>query len=260
MTAYGDLKQGGRDVGVGFLAALQFLTIIPVRRVFSEREIGYSLIYFPLVGLGIGGLLYGLDRLFILFLPLPVGSALLIVALVLVSGANHLDGFIDTCDGMAAGRSTQQRLEIMRDSHAGSFGVAGVCCLFLVEYISLLFLPGAARMAAIILMAVMSRWAMVYALSAYPTARNEGLGKAYKGQAKWWRLVVATLIAVAVSVGVMRLWGLAVMAAIWLVVLLLAGFLSRRLRGLTGDTYGAIGEVTEVLTLILVPLLSGGYF
>ena len=73
-------------------------------------------------------------------------------------------------------------------------------------------------------------------------------------------MALATLIAAAVSVAVMRLWGLAVLAAIWLVVLLAAGFLSRKLGGLTGDTYGAIGEVTEVTTLILVPLVSGGYF
>ena len=260
MITYGDLRDSGKNFGKGFLAALQFLTIIPLRRVFSEREIGHSLVYFPVVGLGIVGLLYCLDCLFILFFPLPLGSALLIVALVLISGANHLDGFIDTCDGMAAGRSTEQRLDIMHDSHAGSFGVVGVCCLFLLKYVSLLFLPGSYRMAALLLMPVLSRWAMVYALSAYPAARNEGLGKTYKGQAKWWRLAIATLIAIAVSVGLMKLSGLALMAAIWLIVLILAGFLKRRLGGLTGDSYGAINEMTEVSALILVPLIAGGYF
>lgn len=260
MTACGHLKQYGIDLAAGFLAALQFLTILPTRRVFSEVQLGHSLVYFPLVGLGIGGLLYGLDRLFLMFLPLPVGSALLIVVLVLVTGAIHLDGFIDTCDGMAAGRSKEQRLEIMRDSHAGSFGVVGVCCLLLLKYVSLLFLPGAARTAAILLMAVMGRWAMVYALSAYRAARSHGLGRAYHGQAGWWRLAIATVIAVAIAAGMMGIWGLAVVVAVWLVVLLLAGFLKRKLGGLTGDTYGAIGEVTEVTTLVLVPLIGGGYF
>jgi adenosylcobinamide-GDP ribazoletransferase len=185
---------------------------------------------------------------------------LLIVVLVVIRGANHLDGFIDTCDAMAAGRSAQQRLAIMRDSHAGGFGVVGACCLILVKYVSLLFLPMSNRMAALILMPVVSRWAMVYALCAYPAARSEGMGKTYKEQAHWLRLAIATVIAIAISVGLMRLWGLALMAAISLVVFLLAGFLSRRLGGLTGDTYGAVNEVTETLTLILIPLIAGGYF
>ena len=90
------------------------------------------------MGLGIGAALFGLDRLFDLFLPTALGSALLIVALVLLTGANHLDGFMDSCDGMVAGRSPQERLAIMRDSRVGSFGVVGVFCLLLVKYISIL--------------------------------------------------------------------------------------------------------------------------
>ena len=120
--------------------ALQFLTVIPMRRHFTQREIGRSSVHFPIMGLGIGAALFGLDRLFDLFLPTALGSALLIVALVLLTGANHLDGFMDSCDGMVAGRSPQERLAIMRDSRVGSFGVVGVLCLLLVKYISILFI------------------------------------------------------------------------------------------------------------------------
>ena len=212
------------------------------------------------MGLGIGASLFWLDRLFDLFLPNALGSALLIVALVLLTGANHLDGFIDSCDGMVAGRSPQERLAIMRDSHVGSFGVIGVVCLLLVKYISLVFLPGAWRMAALLLMPTLSRWAMVYAITAYPSARREGLGQAYKGHASWWGLVIATLIAAAVSIVLLELLGLALLAAIWLILIIMTAFLKKRLGGLTGDTYGAINEVIEVCILILVPLIAGGYF
>lgn len=245
---------------MGFLAALQFLTVIPLRRVMTHEEIGRSLVYFPLVGLGIGGVLYGLDHLFALFLPAALGSALLIVALVLLTGANHLDGFIDTCDGMAAGRSAQERLEIMRDSRAGGFGVVGACCLLLVKYVSLLFLPGPYRLAALLLMPMLGRWAMVYAIFAYPSARREGMGHAFKEQVNWPRMIIATLIAIAISAALMKLLGLALMAAIWLIIIIMATYIRRRLGGLTGDTYGAINEVIEVYALILVPLIAGGYF
>ena len=239
---------------------MQFLTVIPLRRDVTQREIGRSLVYFPIVGLGIGAALFGLDRLFNLFLPIALGSALLIVALVLLTGVNHLEGFIDTCDGMAAGRSPQERLAIMHDSRAGGFGVVGAFCLLLVKYVSLLFLPDACRMAALLLMPTLGRWAMVYAIFAYPSARGEGLGQAFKEQANWWRLVIATLIAIAISVALMKLFGLAVLAGTWLIVVIMATYLRKKLGGLTGDTYGAINEVIEVFALILVPLLAGGYF
>lgn len=260
MIVYSELKEGGAKWGRGFLAAVQFLTVIPVRREIAEDDIGRSFIFFPIVGLGIGAVLFGLDELFGLFLPTALGSALLIVALVVLTGAHHLDGFIDTCDGLAAGRSAEQRLAIMRDSRVGGFGVVGAFLLLLLKYISLLYLPGAYRMAALLIMPVLGRWAMVYAIFGYPSARKEGMGKTFKEQVNWRGLVIATLIAIAVSVALMRLWGLAVMAAVWFFVLILAGILGRKLGGLTGDTYGAIGEVIEVCALILVPLIAGGYF
>jgi adenosylcobinamide-GDP ribazoletransferase len=259
MITYSDLRERRKKFEMGFLAALQFLTVIPLRRVMTHEEIGRSLVYFPIVGLGIGGVLYGLDQLFALFLPAALGSALLIVALVLLTGANHLDGFIDTCDGMAAGRSAQERLEIMRDSRAGGFGVVGACCLLLVKYVSLLFLPGPYRLASLLLMPMLGRWAMLYAVFAYPSARREGMGQAFKEQAKWQWLAIATLVALAISVPLLKLFGLALMAGIWLAAMIMAIFLKRRLGGLTGDTYGAINEVIEVLVLILVPLICGGY-
>ena len=245
---------------MGFLAAVQFLTIIPVRRSVTQRDIGRSLVFFPIVGLGIGAVLLGLDHLFNLFLPAAIGSILLIIALVLITGASHLDGFIDTCDSMVAGRSPKERHAIMRDSRVGAFGVVGVCCLLLVKYASLLTLPDDYRMAGLLLMPVLGRWSMVYAILAYPAARSEGLGQYFKEQSNWWGLVIATIITIAVSVVLLNLWGLALVVAIWLILVIISVVLRKKLGGLTGDTYGAINEVIEVCTLILVPLIAGGYF
>jgi len=231
-----------------------------MRRHFTQWEIGRSTVHFPFLGLGIGAALFGLDRLFDLFLPTALGSALLIVALVLLTGANHLDGFMDSCDGMVAGRSPQERLAIMSDSRVGSFGVVGVLCLLLVKYISILFLPGASRMAALLLMPTLGRWSMVYAIFIYPAARREGLGQSFKEHVNWGGVVIATIITIAVSVVLLQLLGLALVAAIWLILVIMAVFLKKKLGGLTGDTYGAINEVIEVSVLILVPLLAGGYW
>ena len=236
-----------------FFAALRFLTVIPLpsRLRVSPEKVGRSLGYFPLVGLLLGLLIMGLDRGLERVLPVSVVSSLLVVTLVLVTGAMHLDGFIDTCDGLVAGRTPRQRWEIMRDSRVGAFGVVGACCLLLMKYVSLAGLPESSRMGALVLMPVLGRWAVVCSISAFPYARPEGLGKAFKDGATWPGVALATIIALAASVGFLQLKGLAIMFGVGLVTLTLSLILKRKFAGLTGDTYGAVIEVAEVTAVIL---------
>lgn len=251
-----------RKSEMGFLRALEFLTIIPsfIKRETTPREVGRSLAYFPIIGLGIGGLLYGLDQLLQLALPSALANIMLLIALVALTGAHHLDGFIDTCDGMAAGRSPEERLAIMRDSRVGGLGVVGGCLLLLAKYVSLLVLPGGYRLEGLILMPVLSRWTMVYAIFGYPYAGGaRGMGHAFKEEANWQRLAIATIVALGASLLLMKALGLVLMAAIWLILVMMAFFLKRRLGGLTGDTYGAINEMIEVCVLILVPVIADAY-
>jgi adenosylcobinamide-GDP ribazoletransferase len=203
----------------------------------------------------IGGVLFGLDRGLSLILPPMVVNALLIVALIALTGALHLDGFIDTCDGMA-GDSPQRRMEIMSDSRVGAFGIAGACCLLLVKYVALLSLPGNLRMATLLLMPTLSRWTMAYAVFAFPCPKTSGLGQTFKQQATWQRLTIATLVALAAAIVLMGWQGVMLMAGVWLIIFGVAFFLRSRLGGLTGDTYGAISEIAEVLVLILLPLAA----
>ncbi len=241
-----------------FLAALQFLTIIPLSkwREFSPEELGRSIGYFPLVGIIIGLILAGLNWLLTLLLPSVVVNALLIVCLAVITGALHLDGLVDTCDGIAGHKTPEERWRVMHDSRAGGFGLVGVCLLLLVKYISLNNIPQPLVMATLVLMPVVSRWAMVYAIFAYPYARASGLGKVFKQGASWLRLAMATLIALAAAVVLARLAGLAIMFGIWAIVIAMAAYLKRKFSGLTGDTYGAINEVAEVGVLIFVLLLA----
>lgn len=237
-----------------FLAALQFLTIFPVRRDFSPEEIGQSLGYFPIVGLILGLVLAGLSWLLDLLLPVALVDILLIVTLVVATGALHLDGLLDACDGIAAHKTPQERLDVMRDSRAGAFGVIGACCLLLLKYISLTTMPESARMAALVLMPVLGRWGTVYAVFAYPYATRHGVGRIFKEQGRWRDLALATITALFVAVVLGRFGGLVVMFGIWITVITMAAYLGSRFGGLTGDTYGAITEVTETSVLIIVSL------
>ena len=249
-----------------FLTALGFLTIIPLpwRREVSLEEVGRSIGYFPVVGIIIGLILAGLNWLLSLFLPSAVVNGLLIVSLVVLSGALHLDGLVDTCDGIAGHKTVEDRWRVMHDSRVGAFGIVGVFLLLLIKYVSLNSVPENLLMVTLVLMPVVSRWAMVYTVFAYPYARPAGLGKIFKQEASWQRFTAATVITLAVAIVLARLAnityfylaGLVIMISIWVIVVGMAAYLKRKFSGLTGDTYGAINEVAEVCVLILVCLLA----
>jgi len=243
-----------------FLAALQFLTTIPIpwRREVSPEELGRSVGYFPVIGLIIGLILVGLNWLFGLILPSAVVNALLIVSLVVISGALHLDGFVDTCDGIAGHKPTEDRWQVMHDSRVGGFGIVDVVLLLLVKYVSLNSIPEPLMMTALVLMPVVSRWAMVYAVFAYPYAKPSGLGKVFKQGTSWPRFTMATLIALVVVVALALLASLAIifiMFLTWVMTVAMAAYFKNKFSGLTGDTYGAINEFAEVGVLIFITLL-----
>ena len=241
-----------------FWIAWQLLTIIPVpyRGDYSPEELGKSLGFFPLVGLFLGAVLFGLDLLLRLFLPLILVNVLLLVALILLTGALHLDGFIDTCDGLALKSSTAERLKAMHDSRVGAFGVIGGCSMLLAQFAGLMSLPVELRGSALLLMPTLSRCAMVYAICAYPPAKKEGMGWAIKQGASGKGMALATVISLAIAFALLRWWGLALVAGSAILVLIFARFLCSRFEGLNGDNYGAINEFTQLAVLILVYIIA----
>lgn len=253
---------------MSFLAALQLLTVIPVRREAAPEKLGRSIAYFPIVGITIGLILAGLNWLLGLFLPPAIVNSLLIVFIVVISGALHLDGFVDTCDGIAVHGSVEDRWRVMRDSRAGAFGIVGVFLLLLVKYVALSSVPANLIVVTLVLMPVISRWTMAYAIFAYPYARPNGLGKAFKEGASWQRFTAASIVTLAVAIVLARLVniayfylaGLAIMVGVWVIVVAMAAYLKRKFSGLTGDTYGAVNEVAEVSVLIFVVMLAHNHW
>ena len=241
---------------MGLLAALQFLTVIPVKRGFSAEQIGRSTSYFPVVGIIIGVIVAALNYLLGLILPTSVVNVLLVVSLVVLSGALHLDGLVDTCDGIAGHGTPEERWRVMHDSRAGGFGVIGAALFLLVKFVSLNSVPQSLMMFTLVAAPVISRWTMVYAIFAYPYARPSGLGKAFKQATGWWQFLLATLVTLALAAALLKLAGLFILFAVWLLTAALAAYLKRKFAGLTGDTYGAISEVAESGVLIMVSLLA----
>ena len=177
---------------VAFLAAVQFLTVFPplVRRPLTAEELGRSVGWFPLVGALIGGDPGRLDWLLGLLFRPGVSAALVLVCWVLSTGALHVDGFLDSCDGLFGGQTPEARLRIMRDERAGAFAVVGGVLLLLLKYATLSECPG--RMQALLVAPVVGRWGMAFAVFAFPYGRAEGLGKAMKDHAGWPQLAAGS--------------------------------------------------------------------
>lgn len=241
---------------MGLLTALRFLTRIPVGEYpKSEKRLGKSMAYFPFVGLILGGILVLVNWGFSILLAPLVADALTIIALIILTGALHIDGLIDTIDGLSGGKTKEEILKIMKDSRVGAFGIVGVVSLIMLKLVLLHEMPLPIKREALLLFPVMGRWAMVVASSLSIYARRKGTGKAFVDYCGRKELVVASLITLIIVGGLLKILGLELFFFILALTLLLTRFISKRIGGMTGDTLGAVNEIMEVGALFILFLL-----
>jgi adenosylcobinamide-GDP ribazoletransferase len=241
---------------LGFFIALKFLTVFPgpEPKQMKDSLFGRSLAYFPLVGLLLGGVLFGLYYGLMYILPEQLVAILILLALAIMTGAHHLDGLADTFDGITGSKPRERRLEIMSDSRTGAIGVVAVVFLVIIKYAALL--SAIDPLTALLLTPVLSRWAVVCTIFFFPYAKPAGMGLLFKQGARWYILLIATVLSLAVSLVLLQWWGIILMVALLVVVTGIAIFFNRRLDGLTGDCYGAIIELSEAIILILLTVIS----
>jgi adenosylcobinamide-GDP ribazoletransferase len=183
-------------------------------------------------------------------------SALLVVALVILTGGLHLDGLMDCCDGVFGGKNREDKLAIMRDSRVGSFGVLGGVCTLLLKFALLASLDVHLLPIALLTILPIARWNMVWAMYAFPSARPGGLGASFRQTVTRNRVICASLLALIIALLAGHIVvGLLLWISGALITLLIGEWVTHVLGGLTGDTYGAITEVSEVVLLFLFTLL-----
>lgn len=235
---------------ISLLTAFQFLTIFPavIRRAFTAQELGRAVGFFPLAGLALGGIFYALASGLRLIFPDQITAVFVLAAWLLLTRALHYDGFLDTCDGLFGGFTPERRLEIMRDSRVGAFGVAGGGLLLLAKYSAILSLP---QLSGLLLAPVIGRWALSMAVFAFPYAREKGLGRDMKDNVRWPQVILATVVTILAAWLFAGWTGLLAFLLAGVVLWLGAGFILRRIPGLTGDSYGALCELAELAVLLL---------
>jgi adenosylcobinamide-GDP ribazoletransferase len=244
-----------------FVTAARFLSILPfpgdAQGLVDSEEAGPELVigsaYFPLVGLVIA-LIVCLVLLFGLAVHLPslVIAALVVVALIWLTGGLHLDGLMDACDGLFGGDTRERKLEIMHDSHSGAFGVLGGISILLLKFAIFASLDLNHLALALLIVLPLARWAMVLAMYMFPNAQLTGLGAAARQTVTRPRIFIAAITSLLIALIAGQLIGLVVWIVGSLVALIIGIRMTYVLGGLTGDIYGAIAEITEVVGLLVL--------
>ncbi|MDD5595302.1 MAG: adenosylcobinamide-GDP ribazoletransferase [Candidatus Omnitrophica bacterium] len=243
---------------ISFLLALQFLTIIPIKiPMIDQEKFSRAMIYFPLVGLFLGFILFGINSLFSFldFAQISI-DIILVISLAALSGGMHLDGLSDSFDAFLSRKSKDQMLEIMRDSHAGVMGVLSIISVILLKIALLYAIPASLIGKSLLLLCIFSRWAMVFTMFLFPYARQEGKAKAFIENINIRVIIIATLITLAAALLILQINGLIVFALIAISVFFIGKLINKTIGGITGDTLGAINEITEVITLFAITILG----
>ena len=169
-----------------------------------------------------------------------------------------MDGFMDTIDGLFGGSDKNERLKIMKDTQVGSFGVVAAVSLLLLKFTLILELSGQKLFPLIlILMPAFSRWSMALAMPLYSYPKEKGTGSFTKFVKKK-DVLLATVIILVFAVGLLKLEGLILLFSTFIFTLLITKLISRKIGGMTGDTYGALNEVIEVIILAAAYLVMSG--
>lgn len=226
----------------GFALAINMLSTLPFFKVhhFFKGINGYSAMLYPLVGFLLGLLLWGVHSALMPYLP-PIYLSVVIFALwVTLTGALHLDGFSDTIDGLFVPK--ERALEVMKDSHVGGMGMI-FTFVFLSLKLSALISLQALYLLPLILM--YARLNAVLAIYLYPYV-SSGVGSLLKEEFRGYYPLFALLSTLVVG------YFYSFLSAFWLcflVMLFIARFFTKRLGGLSGDIYGLIIELSELILL-----------
>lgn len=240
----------------GFLVACRYLTIVPLPRADDRGDVGRAAVWFPVVGLGLGGILalaaFGAGTA----TPPAVGAVLVVGLWAGLTGGLHLDGLADALDGLGAGWNPEDALRIMRDARTGAYGVTGIVLVLALKLAALASLSSHLRWRTLMAAPVLGRLAALLLAHRCPPARADGAGHRFAEGIGGPSVAGATGLATLVSLSLLGPWGAVFVMATGAAAVASAAYLRRRLGGQTGDCLGALIEATEGGLLALASALD----
>jgi len=229
----------------GFALSWNMLTIIPFFQIhqFYKGINGVSAMFYPLVGLIVGGILYGVSLALATIYPHNIVAIIIFVLSIVITGALHLDGFSDTIDGLFV--TKEKALEVMKDSHVGGMGMIFSMAFLLLKAQLFLALE---NYSVLMVVMMLSRGAVVFAIERYQYI-SSGVGSLIKEELTKKHLMVVLMFCLVGCFFFEMVWS---MVVAFLYVMIASLFFVKRYKGLNGDMYGFLIETTEVFLLLCI--------
>jgi adenosylcobinamide-GDP ribazoletransferase len=238
----------------GILAALQFLTRVPVR-LRTPPDLRTAVPWFPVVGAAIGATIGGVVASLMELVPASVAAAIGIVVGLMITGAFHEDGLADTADALG-GWTPEQRREILKDSRHGSYGVAALCTTIVLRIVCVAALAPAVAFAGLVAAHTLGRGAAVGVMGAAPPSPSTGLGADYARSLTRRQVASGVVASLAIATLATGWWVAPLAVAAGLGAVAVTVVATRAFGGVSGDILGAVEQVGECLVLIVITGLA----
>ncbi|TCB50635.1 adenosylcobinamide-GDP ribazoletransferase [Acinetobacter sp. ANC 4779] len=240
-----------------FFIALQFLTVFPIqlKAMPSRQQNGQSLLFYPLIGLMIGAILFAIAMV-LHALPVILLSSLILVMWIWLTGGLHLDGLADTADAWVGGFGDKERtLTIMKDPSCGPIGVLSLIILCLIKWSALYVVLENQLYSALLLFPVLGRLAPLFLFLTTQYVREKGLGSSIAEFTPKTGAVILFILCLVASAYFAWVGILTAMIFIGTLIYLRRKFI-QRIGGITGDTVGASIEICEAVSVFSLAVLS----
>ena len=233
----------------GFALAFSMLTIIPFFKVhdFFKGINGYAAMFYPLVGFIIGLALWQVSLALSPFMPPVHLSVIIFVLWITLTGALHLDGLSDTIDGLFVPK--ERALEVMKDSHIGGMGMIFTLVFLLFKLSSIIYFQAYYLLPLILMLSRLNASLAIY----FGEYIGGGMGLLAKQELKLWQLSLAFFSTLAL---VFYAWNLLALLLALLTLVIISKYFTARLGGLSGDIYGFIIEISELVLLNYLVLVN----
>ena len=236
-----------------FILMIQFLTTLPIKVTLNvtAEDFGKGLVFAPITGLILGGLLAVAWLVLEMLFPVTVSAVLIVVLYIMLTGGLHLDGLGDTFDGLFSNRPKERMLEIMRDSRIGTNALLAVASVLFLNVALLSSFDKKHIAIIILLMPVAGRIGSLVASGVSKYARSgEGLGKSFIDWCGYKEILAGLIPYLAIFYFAYGVQGLLLSAVAPVTAFILIRLFGRKIGGATGDLLGAVCELNQTVFLI----------
>ena len=219
-------------------------------------EMSAAVPWFGVVGLALG-VVQGAMYVGLAEVSTPtLAAAISVAVLALITGAFHHDGLADVADAFGGGWTTEQRLEILKDSRLGTYGVTALVLVIVIEVAALAALAGWVALGAAAAAHTLGRCMATLMMTSVAPAKDSGLGVDYLTGLSRSRVLLTALLAFGATIVAFGVFGVAIIAAAYLAAVAVARLAVAKIGGISGDVLGAVQQIAKVAVLIAAVIVA----